>query len=227
MKVSSLRGPSIVLAGTLLFSCTSGTQAAKSRGGSSPLGTHSDADTPTPALSSPGGSPSEEGIPSSLRRPLHLPTVRPGGMCPTSTGRQYMNSLFGGIALGSGPVLPLVGVARPGDQGPAKQGVLRFHRYPDYPGWFNLKTLWFSFPSYQGPVFIRGRQLDGSELMGIGEGAPSTADTEFAAGPTVNGGDGFREWPGGTWLRATGCYAWQVDGLDFSYVIVFTAEFER
>lgn len=136
------------------------------------------------------------------------------------------NSLFGGIALGNGPVLPLLGVARPRDAGPAKQGVLRFRSYSDYPGWFNLKTLWFSFPRYEGPVFIRGRQLDGSHPVGIGD-APSRADPEFPAGPTVNGGDGFREWPGGTWLRAPGCYAWQVDGLDFSYVIVFTAEFER
>ena len=149
-----------------------------------------------------------------------------GGACPTSSGRLYTNSLFGGIELGSGPVLPLLGVARARDVGPAKQGVLRFIPSTDYPGWFSLKTLWFSFPSYQGPVFIRGRQLDGSHSVGIGDG-PSTNDPEFPAGPTVNGGGGFREWPGATWLSAPGCYAWQVDGLDFSSVIVFTAEIER
>ena len=127
--------------------------------------------------------------------------------------------------MGPGPVLPLLAVARPADAGPAKQGMLRFRRNPDHPRWFSLKTLWFSFPSYQGPALIRGRRLDGSGPVGIGEG-PSTADPEFQAGPTVNGGDGFREWPGATWLRAPGCYAWQVDGLGFSHVIAFTAQFE-
>lgn len=213
-----------MLAGMLLSSCTPGTRSTTSRRGRSTVGTHPSAGTQNPLPSRSSGS-REEAIPSSLRRPLDLPNVQAGGSCPTSTGRHYKNSLFGGIVLGRGPVLPLLGVARPRDQGPAKQGLLRFRSSPDHPGWFTLKTLWFSFPRYQGPVFIRGRQLDGSQPVGIGE-APSTTDPEFPAGPTVNGGEGFREWPGATWLRTPGCYAWQVDGLDFSYVIVFSAEFE-
>jgi len=104
--------------------------------------------------------------------------------------------------------------------------VLHFRRYPEHPGWFYVKTLWFAFPNYQGPVLIRGRQLDGSHDVVFGE-APSVVDPELPAGPTINGGHGFREWPGGTWLRAPGCYAWQVDGLGFSDVIAFEATFVR
>jgi hypothetical protein len=152
----------------------------------------------SPGVSSPDGSPPAEGIPSSLHRPLHLPTVQPGGPCPTATGRPYTNSLFGGIALGSGPVLPLLGVARARDVGPAKQGVLRFLPSLDYPAWFSLKTLWFSFPSYQGPVFIRGRQLDGSHSVGIGDSPSrptrssppdrrSTAEAGSGSGPGRRG----------------------------------------
>jgi hypothetical protein len=179
---------------------------------------------PTEGATPPVRSSSTGVIPSSLRRPLQLLTVASGGTCPTSIGREYTNDQFGGITLGIGPVFPLVGVAEPRDVGPAKKGVLRFHPYADYPGWHYIKTLWFSIPSYQGPVLIRGRQLDGESPVGIGE-EPSIADPELPAGPTVNGEGGFREWPGGTWLRTPGCYAWQVDGLDFSRVIVFTAEF--
>jgi hypothetical protein len=39
----------------------------------------------------------------------------------------------------------------------------------------------------------------------------------------VNCLDGYREEPGGTYVRAPGCYAWQVDGLTFSEVIVVRA----
>ncbi|MGH3305584.1 MAG: hypothetical protein ACRDOK_28745 [Streptosporangiaceae bacterium] len=40
-------------------------------------------------------------------------------------------------------------------------------------------------------------------------------------GPIENGIDGWRDAPGDTWIKAPGCYAWQVDGLRFSEVIVF------
>jgi hypothetical protein len=42
-------------------------------------------------------------------------------------------------------------------------------------------------------------------------------------GPTLNSGEGYREAPGGLWVKAPGCYAWQVDGLTFSETIVVHA----
>jgi hypothetical protein len=226
MKPSLVGAACVVFVIVLLTSCGSGFPAppgSPSAGSGDPLRSVS---TPAPQVPQVSATPSTDSttgiIPSSLRRPLHLPSVATGDACPTSSGRTYTNSQFGGISLGSGPVLPLVGVARERDGGAAKEGVLRVRPYADYPGWLFVKTLWFSFPRYQGPVLLRGRQLDGSQDLAMGE--PPTIDPELTAGATANGEEGFREWPGGTWVKGPGCYAWQVDGLDFSYVIVFKAE---
>jgi hypothetical protein len=159
------------------------------------------------------------GIPESLRRPLALPSLAPGGRCPTSSGQSFDNGQFGGTALGEGPVQPLL--ATP--VAVAGHGVLVF-RPAEQPRWYAIKTLWFARPDYQGPVFIRGRQLDGSHKTVFGE-APVLIDPQMGPGATINGADGWREWPGGTWLRSPGCYAWQIDGTDFSHVIVFEAVF--
>jgi len=58
---------------------------------------------------------------------------------------------------------------------------------------------------------------------------PSLVDPQLPPGdiPNLNGADGWREWPGATWLRFPGCYAWQVDGDNFSTAIVFKAVFVR
>ena len=159
-------------------------------------------------------------VPSSLRRPLALPRVAPGGACPVTHGARYANGQFGGIALGEGPVQPLL--VPNGDRGvsAALRGVLRFR--PGDDGWHQLKTLWFSTPGYQGPVLIRGRRLDGTNPVVFGE-APDLMDPQLPPGPTVNGRNGYREWPGATWLRSPGCYGWQVDGLGFTRVHVFQA----
>lgn len=153
---------------------------------------------------------------------LQLPELNQGGRCPTTHGRRYANRQFGGIVLGSGPVRPLIAPNRKSDAGAATRGILRFRRSPERPGLHSVKTLWFAEPRYRGPVLIRGRQLDGSHKVRFGE-VPSLVDPFLPAGPTMNGANGFREWPGATWLVAPGCYAWQIDGRGFSYMIVFEA----
>jgi hypothetical protein len=164
-------------------------------------------------------------IPVALRRPLHLPILDPGQGCPTTRGHTYANDLFGGIALGVGPVRPLIAVRKKHDAAPALEGVLRFYPFYADRSWHSLKTLWFAAPSYRGPVLIRGRQLDGSHVTVFGE-QPTIVDPLLRAGPTANGRDGFREWPGASYLRKPGCFAWQVDGLTFSNLIVFKALFD-
>jgi len=154
-------------------------------------------------------------IPAALRRPLHLPKLGSGGKCPTSSGRRFSNDQFGGIALGSGKVRPLI-AALGGHQ---KHGVLPFHRSRP---WWDVKTLWFSFPRYQGPVFIRGRRIGGEGKIVFGEG-PTLIDPQLPPEPTINGNHGWREWPGGTFVPSLGCYAWQIDGTRFSNVVVFKA----
>jgi hypothetical protein len=160
-------------------------------------------------------------VPTALRRPLQLPLVEPGEACPASLGRDYENSEFGGVVLGKPPVQPLIGPNRERDVDAAKTGVLRLRPRGR---WHYIKTLWFARPSYQGPTYVRGRQLDGSQRVFFGDDH-SLVDPYLSPGPTANTTKGFRQWPGGTWLRAPGCYAWQIDGESFSQVIVFEAEF--
>jgi hypothetical protein len=162
------------------------------------------------------------GVPAELRRALHFPAVIPGGRCPTTNGQVFSNDQFAGIALGDGPVQPLIGGSPPAL---AKRGILFFRPSPRRRGWYDSKTLWFARPGYRGPVFIRGRQLDGPHVVVFGEG-PSLIDPQMGTGATLNGRGGWRQWPGGTWLRTPGCYAWQIDGSGFSEVIVFEAVFK-
>jgi hypothetical protein len=159
-------------------------------------------------------------LPPELRRPLHLPKVAPGQPCPVSHGHSFSNSQFGGFVLGPGLVQPLIA-------GPHAVSFAVITFRPSYGnGWYAVKTLWFGRPSYQGPVLIRGRRLDAPGRVVFG-GTPAVLDPQLPPGLTLNRTGGWREWPGGTWLRSPGCYAWQIDGTDFSTVIVFRAIFVR
>lgn len=108
---------------------------------------------------------------------------------------------------------------------PVRAGIRqgRLDAWPD--GWYSSKTLWVVAPSYSGPVIVRGVQLDGNGPVGFGEG-PAIGHLIIPPEPTVNMlDDGSRTAPGGTFVKTPGCYALQVDGLDFSFVIVFEAQF--
>lgn len=169
---------------------------------------------------SPGPHPGA--IPATLRRPLAIPGLRLDGSCPVTAGQPFSNGQFGGVALGTGPVQPLIPPT--GGNRRAAAGILTFGADPLRRGWYRAKTLWFAPPTYDGAVYIRGRQIDGPHVTIFGE-SPVLADPQLPPGPTLNGMDGWREWPGATWLRTPGCYAWQIDGTDFSEVIVFEARF--
>ena len=168
--------------------------------------------------------PTPGGIPDALRRPLAFPRVPPGADCPVTSGHLVNNGQFGGLALGEGPVQPIAAGGGSLTEGLRFRAYVLPHARPPYRGWYSMKTLWFARPEYRGPVFIRGRQLDGPHTVVLGEG-PSLVDPQLGPGDTLNGIEGWREWPGGTSLRTPGCYAWQVDGTDFSHVIVFKAVF--
>jgi hypothetical protein len=150
---------------------------------------------------------------SELTRPLRLPTLRPGQSCPVSGGTPITTRGtigFAGVAQGRGPVRPLVG---------NRHGVAHLTRTTAGPGWLAAKTLWFSDPRYQGPYLIRVRRLDGTGPVGLLEN-PRRTSFLLQQGPTINEADGYRETPGGTWMQQPGCIGWQIDGLDFSRVIV-------
>ena len=72
-------------------------------------------------------------------------------------------------------------------------------------------------------MLLRGSRIDGTGLVAFGEG-PVIGHLIIPPGPTINEyPDLYREAPGGTYVQSLGCYAWQVDGTDFSYEIVFKA----
>ena len=158
-----------------------------------------------------------------LQRPLHLPTLAPGGRCPASklapqiTGKKY------GVdgALGPGPVYPMLG----------RPGLLTFFR-PDEWGrvWAGQKVLWFVLPDYKGPVLIRGRRLGGSQLMRFDDGTNPPAQIRLAPGETVTWTGqvpGSRGRPSYVRVRVPGCYGVQIDGTSFSTVVVFPVSTER
>jgi hypothetical protein len=165
-----------------------------------------------------GRSSSPTGSLALLSRPLHFPSLVRGGSCPTSPGTTFNNSYFGGIALGSGPVRVLLA-----DSGDIRHG--RVDLYPsDVRGWSALQTLWFAMPGYNGPFVIRAERIGQSGPIKVQHGSePGAGPLVVPAGPTINTAHGYRTVPGGTWVKSGGCYAWQVDGLNFSEVIVIDA----
>lgn len=206
----------------VLAACTpqGPTSAGKSTPSASPAALPRSSDLPTPTAysavcdleasvcSCPSNADSTctQSLPASVRRPLHLPAVVAGQPCPSTPRHQVETVDFGGYALGSGPVEPM-------SLGPRSL-------WPN--GWYGYKTLWFTLPSYTDAVLIRGARIDGDGPVGFGEG-PRIGHLIIPPGPTVNGHDGYREAPGGTFVKSPGCYAFQVDGLSFSYTIVFVA----
>ncbi len=158
---------------------------------------------------------------ASLRRPLHLPHPRSGEACPVGCAHSVSPDF--GPALGPGPVYPV---------GLGSKGVLSFVYPPDpksvYAGsaWGGQKVLWVGRATYRGPVLIRGARLDGSGRIGFGLDIVPWDDLEFPPISELSPPQ-WRNWPSTTRLRAPGCYGYQVDGLDFSLVIVFRAVLAR
>jgi hypothetical protein len=101
--------------------------------------------------------------------------------------------------------------------------------------WRLVPTLWISRPDYDGPVLVRGGRLDQAGALGFGDGLPPRTSLRLPAGEwpltrlgSREGGSarqaGWRVTAIPTLVRAPGCYAFQVDGLGFSYVLAFGAQ---
>jgi hypothetical protein len=155
----------------------------------------------------------------SLHRPLHIPRIEPGAACPLSA--------LTAVDLGANGVRSLPG------RGPAyptlnRGSTLEFF-YPPLPSspdfygtdWGGQKVLWWVDRSYRGPVLIRGRQLDGPNLVRFDRGRPAPpAEMRIQPGARAQ----LRDRASFTRLRSAGCYAYQIDGTTFSRVIVFQAQ---
>jgi hypothetical protein len=158
-----------------------------------------------------------------LHRPLHLPRLGPGAVCPVSRVDRRVDwtqiNIFGGSGIGRGPVYPGLG----GSGG-------HLYALPDdqYGGpWAGGKVFWYVRPSYRGRVLIRGRRLDGPQSLGFNGRRLPARELRIESYDTVS-------WPGqprgsrgiasGVRVRASGCYGMQIDGTSFSRIVVLTVE---
>jgi hypothetical protein len=143
-------------------------------------------------------------IPRKVRRPLHLPRLSPGGKCPVSRRAEVHTGY--GPALGSGPAYPV---------GFDEKSTL-YYGGPFAPPWSGNKVLWIVDSTYRGPVLVRGHQLDGKWWLGFQRGKRPASELRLNA--TL---DRWKDFPSYTRVRGPGCYAYQIDGLTFSRVVVF------
>jgi len=149
-----------------------------------------------------------------LHRPLDLPSLGPDEPCPRTPGGRPNPDV--GIALGSGPAYPVLGLEK---APPSPKGVVQLYDNERREGRYWHKTLWAVDPEYDGRVLIRGRGLDPPRDLLFDVDARELEELEFRAQET----DSWRYGPSVTILPGPGCYAYQLDGADFSEVIVFKA----
>jgi len=157
---------------------------------------------------------------SKLRRPLHIPQIESGAPCPTAvrTGDLAVFGLAPFSAWGAGPAYPAIDPRR------AERPTVRFEPVAgsDIGG---AKVMWAVERRYRGPVLVRGRQLDGPNIVRFENGRPGfTLAQRLHPKAELRIWGGGSVWPAVTRVPGAGCYAWQVDGTSFSRVIVFTAQ---
>jgi hypothetical protein len=146
---------------------------------------------------------------TALRRPLRLPALEAGGHCPVTNGHEVQPAFA--AVLGDGPAYPTDSI-----------GAWRGGRVEN--GWYYAKVLWVADPADPGPYLVRGRRLDGPEELRFGEGPQPAAELQLPAGGTAfTPASTWLNWPSYTRLRASGCYAYQLDAPDGSHVLVFQA----
>ena len=144
------------------------------------------------------------------QRPLHLGTELPDGVCPADTPHT-VNSVLA-PALGHGPIYVVLGKSN-------TNGVLHLQPDANHEGWTRLKAVWAGESTYTGPIFIHGGEIGGTDPLGFGANVPLDIDPYFSSAPH---GDIFDT--GYVDVKAPGCYALQVDGVDFSEIIVFQVQ---
>jgi hypothetical protein len=150
-------------------------------------------------------------------RPVRVPTLSPGAPCPTAQPSGDLPTLAPGsvgTAFGRGPVYPVL----PHATGRAEI----LFRYPpprdsiDYGSrWSGQKVMWVLAHPFRGPALVRGRQLDGPNELRFERGLVPPRERRLRRSGSN---------PSFTRLRAPGCYAYQIDGLRFRYLIVFEAK---
>jgi hypothetical protein len=130
-------------------------------------------------------------------QPLKLPNLQPGSTCPVSAQQDFATqpgNKLPGYGFGPGPVF-LSGQTQ----------------------WFSgVYALILVSPAYSGRVVVRGHQLDGTNGMPF-QGQQGDGNLTIAPGSTGQWRQSAAVVSGGP-----GCYGLQVDGDNFSEIIVFS-----
>ena len=162
------------------------------------------------ALASPLARPPEAWWDALRSRPLALPRLATDGSCPVSTERAIRPHE-------SAQELQVLG------EGPAYPGIRSRTKYEHASTWrardgrVYHKGLWIVEASYLGPVLARGGRIDGSGDVHFDDAQHPPTD-ELRIGPSPGG---YRDRPSSWSASGLGCYALQIDGLDFTTYVVF------
>jgi hypothetical protein len=191
----------------------------------SPFGAGSSAPTGQAATSGGTVVATHTPLPPLKQRQLQLPTVQPGNSCPVTSAKTNVSPDYK-AAYGSGPAYVVSGTTN---------GMSLYSAPPfngDTNDWGGMRETWEIAHSYTGTVLIRGRQIDGANPVQFNGGVTEVPTNATGTEPmletlTLKGGQpgqGWSTWVTYTRLKSPGCYAYQVDGTNFSYVVVFAAK---
>jgi hypothetical protein len=149
-----------------------------------------------------------------LHRPFHLPAQPPRRCLATPA-----TPVGAGIAIsgqGAGPVYPVGAYPTLAIIPGGRKG------QPWFPSaWGGGEMQFAASPSFAGPVLIRGRRLGGAGEVAVGADQRPAIELHVVIPRRGRGS----WWTAAVYTRvqAVGCYAWQIDGRNFSRVVVFRA----
>jgi hypothetical protein len=172
---------------------------------------------PVSAVPSPVDSVSTQ-VAQLLARPLHLPTIAPGDLCPTRPPVSHSPAARAeeSSGFGTAPLYPAADFF--GSDATVHLGSPGRAASPGPDGLYEVKVVWGS-ETYDGPVVVRLGRLDGTGRGHVALYYDASARRGEAVVFELRGVP--EEWHSGTFVSGPGCWAYQVDGAGFSEVIPF------
>jgi hypothetical protein len=174
---------------------------------------------------SSSSSSQEQGLVVLRDRALTLPQMSSEACSPTN-GRADLvpaqRHIFGarGVWFGSGPVYFALSWKDSADTA----AEFSLAPVPFEGGSYRIKTPWVADTSYEGPVLIRGQQLDETRrpvhfnIAGAGPRQALALDVPNFQTPL------WSFWPSEMWVPGAGCYGIQIDTQSGTDIVVFRAD---
>jgi len=159
------------------------------------------------------------------QRSLTLPVIRAGDRCPVSQGshesvpREPYIFCAGCLWFGRGPVY----FAWSFRVNHAEDAMFSLDSVPRANLAYRAKTPWVSKPDYEGPILIRGRRLDGKDMLRFSIGGPKSVEDVKLNAPSRADSTHWSFWPSSMYVPGPGCYGVQVDTLRGTDIVIFSA----